>query len=414
MTSSTEVIVSSPTYLRNMSRIIQSTHPRILNNYLIWHVTQQNVPGLSLHFRYAAEKMSNIVENTRTTKEAWRECVGVVDGKFGMELGAVFVKRKFPAESKKRVEDMIEDIKLSFHHIFDTLEWMDELTKDKAREKLNATFDMIGYPDYILDTEYMDKYYEKMTIVKDDFFQNIQSSLNFEYENAKKKLNSPVEKYNWDMTPPEINAYYGNNNNAIVFPAGLLQWPFYDPTFPRYVNFAGVGTVIGHELTHAFDNWGAQFDKDGNINNWWTDESWDKFERRSQCLVDLYSQYVMEGTRVNGLLTMGENMADIGGLTQSYFAYKQMESREGTELPLAGLNLTQEQTFFLAYSQTWCIVRRPHSLKNHILTDEHAPEKLRVLVPLMHMTEFAEAYQCPLGSPMNPVDRCDDDRRLWW
>ncbi|XP_070561259.1 endothelin-converting enzyme 2-like [Ptychodera flava] len=280
ITSSTEVVVRVPNYMANLSKIVQSTPKRVLNNYMVWHVAQEYMKYMSISFRSVQERFIQAIHGTTQRDVAWRECVKLADEFLGMAFGALFVKKKFPAQSKRQVEYLIAEIKEAFREQLDAQDWMDEITKDAAREKVDAMVDLIGYPDYILNDTLLDKDYEFIDIKEDDFFHNVLSKVNYEYEKARKELHTPVTRHRWAMTPPEINAYYTANQNVIVFPAGMLQWPYFDPTFPRSINYGGIGTVIGHELLHGFDDQGALYDKVGNLHHWWTIDSWLKFQER--------------------------------------------------------------------------------------------------------------------------------------
>ncbi|XP_077998667.1 endothelin-converting enzyme homolog [Glandiceps talaboti] len=411
ITASTELNVLAPEYMANLSIILQTTPSRKINNYMIWHVMEKYLQYLSINFRNVLDTVHQELTGTSSTGESWRQCVIMADRDIGMALGALYVKRKFPVKSKAKVEDMILKLKDALRYRFNAVEWMDARTKEMARQKLDAIGDFIGYPDYILNDTLLDQKYEKLDIVEDDFFHNVVSQSRFIYENAKKMLNEPIVKHGWQMTPPEVNAYYTPTLNDIVFPAGLLQWPFFDQNFPKSVNFGGIGSVIGHELTHGFDEYGAHFDKDGDMANWWTVQSWSNFKQRSQCLQNLYSGYEINGLKIKGDNTLDENIADIGGLSQAYHAYMLAVQSEGEDLPLPGLNLTQTQTFFLAYSQYWCTSRRPEAISAIIEHDNHSPEMYRIIGPMSQLKQFADAYKCPVGTRMNPRERCDG---IWW
>uniref|UniRef100_A0A182UDR1 Peptidase M13 C-terminal domain-containing protein n=1 Tax=Anopheles melas TaxID=34690 RepID=A0A182UDR1_9DIPT len=240
------------------------------------------------------------------------------------------------------------------------------------------------------------------------FLENILSILRWEAERNLQLLRKPVDKNKWATEPAVVNAFYNPNKNDIVFPAGILQPLFYSQNFPKSLNYGGIGVVIGHEITHGFDDKGRQFDKDGNMMQWWNNATIKTFRERAQCIIDQYSRYKIDevGLYMDGRMTQGENIADNGGLKQSYRAYRKWVSQHGSEPDLPGLNMTHDQLFFLNYAQIWCGSMRPEDALTKIRSSVHSPGIIRVIGPLSNSRDFAEAYRCPLGSPMNPVSKC--------
>ncbi|RWS01467.1 membrane metallo-endopeptidase-like 1, partial [Dinothrombium tinctorium] len=258
----------------------------------------------------------------------------------------------------------------------------------------------IGFPQYILDPNELDSEYEGIEIHPDKYFENVISILQQSALKDQWKLRNPVDKTQWVTSPAVVNAFYTRSKNVISFPAGILQPPLYHPNYPRSLNYGGIGVVIGHEITHGFDDKGRQFDQFGNLKQWWNKESLDKFQIKSECMIRQYNNYVMEdiGMNVNGVNTQGENIADNGGIKQAFRAYLKWESRHGSESYLPGVNLTHYQLFFLNYAQIWCGLMRPEALINAIRT---------VIGTLSNFNEFAKAYNCPVGSRMNPRKKCE-------
>lgn len=288
------------------------------------------------------------------------------------------------------------------------MSWMDDKTRETAIEKVRKIVQMIGYPDWILDSVQLDKYYENVTLVTGEF---LVSHLNIRRESVLRnhnKLGTVPDRQEWHMMPVETNAYYSQSNNQIVFPAGILQRPFFTPSFPMSFNFGTTGMIIGHEMTHGFDNKGRHYDKYGNLNNWWTDQSATSFQSKTSCMVRQYSNYTAENTHLKGERVLGENIADNGGLKTAYMAYrhwvKSKDSNEVKDLP--GLTLTPEQLFFVGFGQLWCSYYTPQYTKQAILTDEHTISKFRTIGVVSNSGDFARAFQCAPNTPMNPQIKC--------
>ncbi|RWS28414.1 endothelin-converting enzyme 2-like protein, partial [Leptotrombidium deliense] len=242
---------------------------------------------------------------------------------------------------------------------------------------------------------------------EDEYFANNVKFNTFSLNKNLKKIGKPANRSEWEMTPPTVNAYYTPTKNQIVFPAGILQAPFYDVNYPKSLNFGAMGVVMGHELTHAFDDQGREYDKRGNLHPWWKNSTIKKFEERIKCFIDEYSSFEINGDRVNGKQTLGENLADNGGLKAAFHAFEDWLNTHPTELPLPGLNFTNRQLFFIGFAQVWCSVTTPEALKLQILNDPHSPAQFRVIGTLSNSHEFAENFNCKLGSRMNPKEKCE-------
>uniref|UniRef100_A0AAY4EHJ4 endothelin-converting enzyme 1 n=1 Tax=Denticeps clupeoides TaxID=299321 RepID=A0AAY4EHJ4_9TELE len=369
------VVVYAKEYLQQVSDLINKTDRSLLNNYMMWNLVQKGVPSLDQRFENAQDKL---LESLYGTKK--RSCAA---------------------------EEMINEIRAAFKDSLDNLGWMDKQTRQAAKDKADAIYDMIGFPEFILDPKELNDVYDGYDVSDDNFFQNMLNFYNFSARVMADQLRKPPNKDQWSMTPPTVNAYYMPTKNDIVFPAGILQAPFYAHDHPKALNFGGIGVVMGHELTHAFDDQGREYDKDGNLRPWWQNSSVEAFKNRTECMVDQYNQYTINGEHINGKQTLGENIADNGGLKAAYHAYKSWVQRYGEEKRLPAVNLTNDQLFFVGFSQVWCSVRTPESAHEGLMTDSHSPPKYRVIGTLSNSPEFAEHFQCPLGTPMNSGHRCE-------
>ncbi|XP_064418383.1 endothelin-converting enzyme 2 isoform X3 [Latimeria chalumnae] len=401
------VVVYAKEYLQEVSELINGTGKSLLNNYMIWNLVQKCVSSLDQRFQNAQEKLFEVLYGTKKScTPRWQTCVSNTDDTLGFALGALFVKATFDKDSKEIAEEMINEIRVAFKEGLDELDWMDDQTRQAAKEKADAIYDMIGFPDFILDDKELDDVYDGYEVSEDSFFQNMLNFYNFSAKLMADQLRKPPNRDQWSMTPQTVNAYYLPTKNEIVFPAGILQAPFYARNHPKALNFGGIGVVMGHELTHAFDDQGREYDKDGNLRPWWQNSSVEAFKNRTECMVDQYSQYTVNGEHINGKQTLGENIADNGGLEAAYRAYNSW-LKNGEEKLLPALTLNGHQIFFLGFAQVWCAVRTPESSHEGLMTDPHSPAKYRVIGPLSNSKDFAEHFQCPVGSRMNPGKRCE-------
>uniref|UniRef100_A0A8C2BP57 endothelin-converting enzyme 1 n=1 Tax=Cyprinus carpio TaxID=7962 RepID=A0A8C2BP57_CYPCA len=402
------VVVYAKEYLQQVSDLINKTDHSLLNNYMIWNLVQKGASSLDQRFENAQDKLLESLYGTKKScTPRWQTCIGNTDDTLGFALGALFVKATFDKQSKEIAEGMINEIRTAFKDALDDLNWMDEQTRQAAKDKADAIYDMIGFPDFILDSKELDDVYDGYEVTEDNFFQNMINFYNFSARVMADQLRKPPNRDQWSMTPPTVNAYYMPTKNGIVFPAGILQAPFYAQNHPKALNFGGIGVVMGHELTHAFDDQGREYDKDGNLRPWWQNSSVDAFKNRTECMIDQYTQYTINGEHINGKQTLGENIADNGGLKAAYHAYRSWVQKNGEEKRLPAVNLTNDQLFFVGFAQVWCSVRTPESAHEGLMTDPHSPPKYRVIGTLSNSPDFTEHFQCPLGSPMNSGHRCE-------
>uniref|UniRef100_A0A8D2D4D0 endothelin-converting enzyme 1 n=1 Tax=Sciurus vulgaris TaxID=55149 RepID=A0A8D2D4D0_SCIVU len=402
------VVVYGTDYLQQVSELINRTEPSVLNNYLIWNLVQKTSSSLDRRFESAQEKLLETLYGTKKScTPRWQTCISNTDDALGFALGSLFVKATFDRQSKEIAEGMISEIRSAFEEALGQLVWMDEKTRQAAKEKADAIYDMIGFPDFILEPKELDDVYDGYEVSEDSFFQNMLNLYNFSAKVMADQLRKPPSRDQWSMTPQTVNAYYLPTKNEIVFPAGILQAPFYARNHPKALNFGGIGVVMGHELTHAFDDQGREYDKEGNLRPWWQNESLAAFRNHTACMEEQYNQYQVNGERLNGRQTLGENIADNGGLKAAYNAYKAWLRKHGEEQQLPAVGLTNHQLFFVGFAQVWCSVRTPESSHEGLVTDPHSPARFRVLGTLSNSRDFLRHFGCPVGSSMNPGQLCE-------
>uniref|UniRef100_A0A8C7WHT0 Membrane metallo-endopeptidase-like 1 n=1 Tax=Oncorhynchus mykiss TaxID=8022 RepID=A0A8C7WHT0_ONCMY len=409
-----EVVVYSSPYLDKMNKVLSKHTVRTMQNYLTWQVVMERVSSLSRRFKDARAHYRKALYGTTVEEARWRDCVRYVQGSMENAVGALYVRETFAGESKRMVSDLISKIQEAYVETLEELSWMDDQSKEKAREKAMAIKEHIGYPDHILEESNLklDQEYAHLNFSEENYFENILENLQAEAHKSLKKLREPVNPDMWIIGAAVVNAFYSPNRNQIVFPAGILQPPFFSKQQLQALNFGGIGMVIGHEITHGFDDNGRNFDKDGNMLNWWSNYSAEHFKDQSQCMVQQYGNFnwkLAGGQNVSGISTLGENIADNGGVRQAYKAYMKWMEREGEEHRLPGLDMDHKQLFFLNFAQVWCGAYRPEYASQSIKTDSHSPLEYRVLGSLQNFGAFSDAFQCKPGTPMNPEIKC----RVW-
>ncbi|MEE6483800.1 hypothetical protein FKM82_013658 [Ascaphus truei] len=377
-----EVVVYGVPYLEKLRTIISNYSASTLQNYLVWRLVMDRVSSLSRRYKDARANYRKALYGTTLEEARWRECVSYVNSNMENAVGAMYVKETFAGESKRMISDLINKVREAFIETLDELQWMDGMSKEKAQEKAVAIKEQIGYPDYILEdqNDKLDQESATLNFSTHQYFENILEILRSGAQKSLKKLREPVDKDVWIIGAAVADAFYSPNRNQIVFPAGILQPPFFSKHQPQALNFGGIGMVIGHEITHGFDDNGRNFDKDGNMFDWWSNFSAMHFKDQSRCMVHQYGNYTWElagGQNVSGIITLGENIADNGGVRQAYKAYLKWVQRHGKEPKLPGLNLTHKQLFFLNFAQVWCGSYRPEYARHSIKTDVHSPFKYR-------------------------------------
>jgi putative endopeptidase len=339
------------------------------------------------HFDFYGRKL----QGQKAQKPRWKSISYAVDGGLGELLGQLYVEKYFTPDAKKRMLDLVNNLQSVYHDRIEKLDWMSADTKKRAEDKLAAFTKKIGYPDKW-------KKYDDVEISKDAYYKNEESIAKHNYNEQIKKVNKPVDRAEWGMTPPTVNAYYNPTFNEIVFPAGILQFPFFDKDADDAINYGAIGAVIGHEMTHGFDDQGRQYDKDGNLKDWWTKEDAEKFKKKVQVMIDQYNKFtVLNDVHVNGSLTQGENLADIGGLAIAYQAFKNTpEGKSDTKID----GFTPDQRFFLSFGQVWRIKNSDETMRMRINVDPHSPEMYRVDGPLSNTPAFYKAFNIKPGDKM--------------
>jgi len=405
-------VVSTPSYFKDLEEIILNANPETVNAYFIWRLILKYYDTLGESVKDGMSEFKEKVLGVSPTSKPPRHetCLKYVDSIMGFAAGKFFVDVMFPGDSKKVAEDMTNSIIESFKRRIEALDWLDDKTRAGALEKMNALLKKIGYPEFIKSQKELWDYYADLLIIKGDFFGNYyRRVINAVRENWQKLL-KPTDIEKWHMFPQTVNAYYNPLVNEIVFPAGILQRPFFDAKVPSYLNYGGIGLVQGHEVSHGVDNMGRHYDSKGRLEDWWTPETNANFEEKSKCFIDQYSSYyITDGSgrkiHVNGKLTLGENLADNGGLRQAWNAYKSNGSHVQQRMP--GLEkYTPDQLFFINFAQVWCGQYRPEYSLQAIRTDPHSPPFVRVNAAVSNSIPFSEAFQCPAGSKMNPPKKC--------
>ncbi|ENN73974.1 hypothetical protein YQE_09430, partial [Dendroctonus ponderosae] len=408
ITEDEPVVLYGIPYFVELGKILSVTDRRIIHDYVLWRLVMSLSSHLIDDYQRERVEFRKILQGVLSERHRWSQCVEWTNKKLGMAVGALFIRDNFNHDSKETALQMIHTIREAFNELLADNDWMDNETRAVAKEKADAMNERIGYPKLITTKEQLKKEYAALNISRRGFMKNVLQILKFEAEQNLQKLRQPVDKDKWSTEPAVVNAFYNPNKNDIVFPAGILQPLFYSQHFPKSLNYGGIGVVIGHEITHGFDDKGRQFDKDGNMMQWWNNATIRAFRDRAQCIIDQYSRYKIDevGLYVNGRMTQGENIADNGGLKQSFRAYKKWVAQYGEEDSLPGLNLTHDQLFFLNYAQIWCGSMRPEDALTKVRSSVHSPGPIRVLGPLSNSWDFANAYKCPAGSPMNPTNKC--------
>lgn len=393
--------VSAPDFFRAMNAIVQGKTIDDIGHYLRWHVLHEAADTLPKAFADADfDFFSRTLAGQPEREPRWRRCVTETDRRLGEALGKAFVEETFSPQAKADMLKMVEDIKGAMRQDIDSLPWMSGETKKAAMAKLEKVEDRIGYPDVWRD-------YTGVRVARDDALGNVQRAISFERRRNLKKIGEPVDRSEWRMTPPTVNAYYSPDRNNINFPAGILQPPFYRAGRDAAVNYGAAGAVIGHELTHGFDDQGRKFDPEGNLRDWWTAADAKAFEERATCVADQYSGYSVAGdARINGRLTLGENTADNGGLRLALAAYLNGPGAKSKD-KIDGF--TPEQRVFLGWAQVWCENARPEAERLKAQTNPHSSNRYRVNGPVSNMPEFAKAFQCKANAPMVRPAAC----RVW-
>ena len=397
----TEINVVPPDFFKQVNGLIDTVSVDDWKSYLRWQTTRGAAPWLSDPFVQETFNFNKFLSGAKELPARWKRCVQVTDGLLGEALGQEYVKQTFGPDGKQRMLKMVQALEASLGQDIQDLPWMTPETKKAAALKLAAIANKIGYPDNWRD-------YSTVTVKSGDLLGSIRSASAFERRRNLNKIGKPLDKSEWGMTPPTVNAYYNAAENNINFPAGILQPPFFDKSMDDAVNFGGIGLVIGHELTHGFDDQGRKFDPQGNLRDWWTETDGKEFEKRVSCVADEYSNFVaVDNMKLNGRLTLGENTADNGGARIALAALEHMIADDKTGKEGQSIDgYTPEQRFFLGFGRVWCEKQRPENLRLQVTTNPHSPGKYRVNGVVQNMPEFQKAWGCKAGQPMVAENAC--------
>jgi putative endopeptidase len=398
----TELNVRNPEFFRQINDLLSSESLDALKTYATWHLLSRSARWLSQPYVDASFRFRQQLTGQKVDQPRWKRCVELTDQQIGEALGQKYVERTFGADGKARMLKMVAALEKAMGEDIQNVTWMSDETKKQAEIKLAAITNKIGYPDKWRD-------YSSLTIVSGDLLGNFLRANEFESKREVNKIGKPVDRGEWQMTPPTVNAYYDPSKNEIVFPAGILQPPFFDKTMDDGINFGAIGLVIGHELTHGFDDEGSKFDPQGNLRDWWTKQDAEEFEKRESCIADEYSNFVaVDDLKLNGRLTLGENTADNGGARIALMALNATVANNGkADEKIDGY--TPQQRYFLGFGRAWCEKRRPELSRMQVTVDPHSPGKFRVDGVIENMPEFEQVWSCKAGDPMVSANAC----RVW-
>jgi putative endopeptidase len=394
--------VSNPDFFKQVNDLVASQSLDSLKTYVQWHMLAEAARWLPKSYVDARFKFRQALFGQAEDQPRWKKCVEATDGALGEALGQRYVERTFGAEGKQRMLTMVDALEKALDQDISGLPWMTADTKKQAKIKLDAIRNKIGYPDVWRD-------YSKLEVKQGDLMGNFLRANEFESRRQIAKISKPLDRKEWEMTPPTVNAYYSGSFNEIVFPAGILQPPFFDKSMDEYVNFGSIGAVIGHELTHGFDDQGRKFDAHGNLRDWWTEQDGKEFEKRASCVADEYTNFVaVDDLKLNGKLTLGENTADNGGARIALMALENMIKASG-KTPENIDGYTPEQRYFLGFARVWCEKRTPEYSRTLVTIDPHSPGRFRTNGVVENMPEFQKAWGCKTGQAMVSPNMC----RVW-
>jgi putative endopeptidase len=398
-----DIDVMSPGYVTTVNQMLTTQPLQAIKAYLRWHALHEAAPLLSKPFEDENFAFfSQTLQGQKEEQPRWKRCTRLTDRALGEAVGQDWVKQNFPPDAKANMEKLVHALEASMAADLKTLPWMSDATKAEARMKLDAITDKIGYPSHWRD-------YSSVVVKRDDLLGNVERADWFEEKRDLDKLGKPVDPTEWGMTPPTVNAYYNPPQNNINFPAGILQPPFYDNAMDPAVNFGGIGVVIGHEMTHGFDDQGSKYDLHGNVKVWWTPEDLAKFKERTECTAKEYDGFeAAPGQNVNGHLTLGENTADNGGLRIAYQALMDVLAKDGAAAEPGYVDgkrdgYTPAQRFFITFGQVWCQNQTEQSARVSAKTDPHSPGEWRTNGSVQNFDEFGKAFGCKVGQPMMPA-----------
>ncbi|XP_044178105.1 endothelin-converting enzyme homolog isoform X2 [Acropora millepora] len=405
----TEVVVFSLEYLQKLIQLLESTPKRTLVDYIMWKVVNQKYIYLSSEYIELFKFFYLQAYNHWRDSDQRQLCLLTTTLKFGIPLAKVFLDQKFFGDSKKSAMGIVSDIRAAFIATLDQQDWMDNTTRMAAKQKAERLIENVGYPDYIMDVDIMTSRYKEVQIHPKTYFDNDVSIDKNKNQMKLARAGTKIDKSEWPFPPTMLNAFYSYNENKMVFPAAILQPPFYNVLYPSAMNYGAIGGVMAHEITHGFDDKGKLYDSEGNRRKWWSNSTLSNFHRNSRCLEDQYSNFTFYGYKVDGQKTLSENIADNGAVRVALKAYQKWVSDHWEEPRLPGMMLTNEQVFFLSFARNWCSHYSPRAAGFAAKYYEHSPMPWRVNGTLRNFSEFSKAFKCPKGSPMNPERKC----RVW-
>jgi len=418
------VNVAVPKYITDFAAYIPTVSARAQANYIVWRNVKFAMAYLNEEALQIKLEYNKVLTGKAQEAPRWEKCVKSTAGLDGTYLyfyegsltnavGGMYAREHFDLNAKDVADQMVENVRAEFKKMLDELDWMDPITKSRAHKKADKITPHIAYAKEILDDKLINEFYEGIDLRKDSYLKNIIRLKKFISEYYVNEFRKPIDKQSWKTHGGAaiVNAFYNPAENSIQFPAGILDGVFFNADRPLYMNYGAIGFVVGHEITHGFDDQGSQKDGDGNLVDWWEPESKKRYLEKAQCIIDQYGNYTVEvdgeTLNVNGVTTQGENIADNGGIKETFRAYERVVRKYGPEPILPGLGFSQRQLMWLSGASVWCNVRRPASLKNQVLTDPHSPSQFRVNGPFANMPEFAQDWGCPAGTKMNPKKRCN-------
>jgi putative endopeptidase len=396
----TAITVNDPNYYTGVAKLLAREKPAALRHYMTWSVLSDQASRLGHAWVEEGFTMRRELAGVKQLPPRWRRCVQRVDSDLGELLGQSYVQAKFSPDAKARAVALTKSVLGAMRVELDNLPWMDDPTRSAAKQKLDKMAYLVGFPDTWRKYEF--------EIQRTDYAQNVRSAVRVELARQLAKIGKPVDRFDWGMTPPTVNAYYEPTLNEIALPAGQLQAPFFGASFHPAVNFGATGGgTIGHEMTHGFDDEGSQFDADGNLRDWWSTSTKSNFAAATQCVIDQYAQYeAVPGVKLDGKLTAGENIADNGGVKLAFQAYQAWKTQQDVPPPPRVGRYSDDQLYFMAYGQSWCDKRTPESLETMAHANPHAPPSWRVNGVIANQPGFGAAFKCPAATPMNPAKQC--------
>ncbi|KAL1458211.1 hypothetical protein WDU94_008377 [Cyamophila willieti] len=406
------VIVTSPEYFTALESIFNSVDRRTLVNYIMWKQMGRMVEYLPKEFRNIQLNFMRKITGSTVMKPRWDTCVSWTRSMLPIAIGSMYVRKHFNADSKSKSDAMVVLLREEMYKIINNADWMDNTTRSTALDKAKAMTSLIGYPLELWNDSKLEEFYSDLKVNDSSVLDAVIHVNNFTWNFKLKEFRKPVDKKDWKLyaNVAMANAFYNSLVNSIYFPAGFLQDPVFYADRPNYMNFGAIGSIIGHEITHGFDDVGKQFDKDGKMVNWWDPLTEEKYLEKSKCILEQYSKYYVEQAKrnVNAILTLGENIADNGGIKEAYNAYQSWVRNNSEEPRLPGLEqYSPNQMFWISFGSTWCSMHRNESMSMIVQRDTHAPTEFRIIGSVSNSKDFAKDFQCPVGSRMNPEAKCE-------